>query len=88
MAKKLKKTHYPTGIKQGDNCKQAVSAFMKHSPPVSGIFVIEAIDKFANAVLAEQDQLREDMKNHIIEPDYWISIAKAWKEGEKVRHEK
>lgn len=88
MAKKLKKTHYLTGIKQGDNCKQAVKAFMEYSQPVSGMFVIEAINKFAEQVLENQDQLREDMKNHIIAPDYWISIAKAWKEGEEVRHEK
>lgn len=85
---KYKPLHYPTGIKRGDNCKQAVAAFMTHAHPVSGLFVIEALHKFADQVLKDQDQLRKDMKNHIIAPDYWIAMAKAWKEGDEFRTKK
>ena len=81
-------THYPTGVKQGANCIQAVNSYIKHAPPVSGLFVIEALTHFANKVVADQERIREEMKNHIISPEYWIAMANAWIDADEFRNRK
>lgn len=39
-------------------------------------FVLEAVDKYAQQVIAKQEDLKVSMKDHIVRPVTWIDIAK------------
>lgn len=39
-------------------------------------FIINAIQHHSKEVIANENELRESMKNHIINPEAWIGIAK------------
>lgn len=39
-------------------------------------FILNAIDHHSKEVIEQQAHLRESMKNHIINPEAWIGIAK------------
>lgn len=39
-------------------------------------FIIESISRYANEVAENEKELRESMKNHIINPDAWVGIGK------------
>jgi len=46
--------------------------------PLNQAFVISAITQYAKGILQDPDMVREQMGNHIIHPDAWISCAEDW----------
>ena len=73
------------GTYKGQNSVTAVTNFMRYIQPISSLFVLEAIGRYADQVLENKEQLKEEMKMHIIQPELWIQIAEDWKEMEKIR---
>ena len=45
------------------------------------MFVIDGIQKNADKIIANEEKVRELMKNHVINPDAWINAAKICKEA-------
>lgn len=42
---------------------------------VYSAFIVTAVERYANEVLANKEQLKKDMKNSIVSPELWIAIA-------------
>jgi hypothetical protein len=61
-----------------DNVK-FVHDYMNWGSPLNQIFVMQAINQFAEKVFQQQDQLREDMKDGFVHPEAWIKCALDWK---------
>jgi hypothetical protein len=59
---------------------ELVTEFMEFGSPLNQAFVMEALNRYANLVIEEQDELRESMINHMIHPDPWIRCAEDFKE--------
>jgi hypothetical protein len=74
-----------TNIATGDTVEVAITKFMKYYSPISTVFIVEAISRYADEVIQASEVLKKDMQRHIINPNLWIKIAKDWKEAEKVR---
>ena len=49
-------------------------------------FIIESIFRYANEVAENEKELRESMKNHIINPEAWIGIAQELQKKIKERN--
>ena len=43
-------------------------------------YVITALEKYSEQVIAEQEALREGMKNSLVNPDAWIACAEEVKQ--------
>ncbi len=53
--------------------------YMTWGSAMNQLFLIDAVTKQAELVIAQQDQLRIDMKNNFIHPDVWIRAAVEFK---------
>lgn len=56
-----------------------VQEFMNYGSPLNQVFVMDAIGKLAEAVIQQQDKLREQMAGGFVHPEAWIKCAKDWK---------
>jgi hypothetical protein len=50
--------------------------YMTWGSAMNQLFLIDAVTKHADMVIAQQDQLRIDMKNNFIHPEAWIACHK------------
>lgn len=55
---------------------ELVTEFMEFGSPLNQAFVMEAITRYANLVIEQQDELRESMKDGFVHPEAWIKCAK------------
>lgn len=46
--------------------------------PITMAFVITAISQYAEQTIQHKEELRKEMKYHIISPELWIEIAEVW----------
>lgn len=51
---------------------------MNFGSPINQVFVIQAINNLAHAVVEQKDQLRIDMANSFISANLWIQAAEKW----------
>ena len=56
-----------------------VQEFMNYGSPLNQVFVMDAIGKLAEAVIQQQDKLRDQMAGGFVHPEAWIKCAKDWK---------
>ncbi len=56
-----------------------VAAFMDYGSPINQMFVIEAICKYANQVLDNEQKVLENMAKGFISGEAWVQCAKDWK---------
>ena len=63
--------------KRSDNVK-FVNDFMTWGSPVQQIFVMDAINILATAIVKQKDTLPGEIKNGFIESAAWIEYAKTW----------
>lgn len=47
---------------------------------LSQIFIIEAILRYANEIVENQEKVKKEMHRHFIHPDAWIGAASEIKE--------
>lgn len=69
-------------IKKGSlTNEQLVSRFMNINPAgaLGQCFLIEAVTKYADAVLADEAETRKQMEHSFIHPEGWIAAAKEWR---------
>lgn len=55
--------------------------------PLGEIFMIAAMSRAAEAVMDHQAELREEMKDHFINPEAWIACANRWQQAVKEQAE-
>jgi malonyl CoA-acyl carrier protein transacylase len=47
--------------------------------PFISAFIIQAVDRYANEVLADKEETKRQMANSIVSPLLWISVAEEIK---------
>lgn len=58
---------------------ELIEKFMEWGSPLNQVFVMEALNRYANLVIEEQDELRKSMVDHLIHPEAWIKCAKDFR---------
>lgn len=59
-----------------------------HEDPFMMMLVIDCIDKHTNALLADEDETRRQLKDSFVHPDAWIATAKELRKVIETKNQK
>lgn len=57
---------------------QFVKDFMIFGSPINQIFVLQAINNLAHAVVEQKEAIRKDMAGSFVSANSWIQAAEKW----------
>lgn len=74
------KKHYTRRMKnkRPKNNIEIVNDYMQFGSAMNQVFLIDALNKHAERIVKNQEQVREQMKDSFIHPEAWIECAKNW----------
>jgi len=54
---------------------QKIERYLNQYSPLHQIFLVDALIKVSKAVVEHQEEMKQNMKEHIVTPEAWIKCA-------------